>query len=139
LQRRDERKPDALAQQQPLLGTTSILGRQCGGIRDRLDPVLARALGQRHVLRHDTRLLGQLEWTDALAVRGREGVEADVGGDAVEPRLQRGLLPEAIDALPRTQHCLLHRVLGVDDGAEHPVAVAGEGGTVLFEEGVSGH
>ena len=37
------------------------------------------------------------------------------------------------------EHRLLHRILGIDDGAEHAVAVAGESGAILLEEVSGGH
>jgi len=51
-------------------------------------------------------------------------VEAPAGGDRVQPGAQRAaFLGEPADALPGGQHRLLDGVLGVGDGAEHPVAV----------------
>jgi len=50
-------------------------------------------------------------------------VEALVGGDPVEPRPHRGAPLEPGQAPPGGQQRVLHGVLGVLDGAEHPVAV----------------
>src|SRR5207237_7407679 len=51
-------------------------------------------------------------------------VVAPAGGDLVQPGAQgRALLGKPADALPGGQHRLLDGVLGVGDGAEHPVAV----------------
>src|ERR1700723_1379030 len=51
-------------------------------------------------------------------------VEAPAGGDLVQPGAQRGaFLAEPADALPGGQHRLLDGVLGVGEGAEHPVAM----------------
>jgi hypothetical protein len=52
-----------------------------------------------------------------------EGVEASVGGDAVEPRPHRRPACIGVAAPPRTQERLLHELLGLLEGAEHPVAV----------------
>jgi len=49
-------------------------------------------------------------------------VEAPVGGDAVEPRADRGASLEPAEALPGGQHRVLEGVLGVLEGSEHPVA-----------------
>src|SRR5262249_2538440 len=43
--------------------------------------------------------------------------------DLVEPGADETALVEAADAAPRARERLLHRVLGVVEGAEHPVAV----------------
>ena len=54
----------------------------------------------------------------------REHVEADVRRDPVEPRAERRAALEPVEALPGAEERLLHRVLGLEDRAEHPVAVA---------------
>ena len=58
-------------------------------------------------------------------------VEADVGGDPVQPRPQRRPALEVRQPAPGAHHRLLHRVLGVEGRAEHPVAVAGQLAAVL--------
>ena len=55
-----------------------------------------------------------------------DGVDADVGGDPVQPRAHARAALEAVLRAPGADQGLLHRVLGVVDGAEHPVAVAGQ-------------
>jgi hypothetical protein len=50
-------------------------------------------------------------------------VEAGVGDDPVEPRPGVGAGLEAVAPPPRAQERLLHRVLGLLEGPEHPVAV----------------
>src|SRR5216683_2067077 len=50
-------------------------------------------------------------------------VEAPVGGDPVEPGAERGASLESRETLPGGQHGVLKGVLGVLEGAEHPVAV----------------
>ena len=67
------------------------------------------------------------------ALRAVEHVEADVGGDAVQPRAQRGAALEPVEAPPGPHHRLLHGVLGLERRAEHPVAVAGELGAVRLQ------
>ena len=49
--------------------------------------------------------------------------QADVGGDGVEPGPQRAAPLEPVHTAPPAQQGLLHGVLGVVGGAEHPVAV----------------
>jgi hypothetical protein len=67
------------------------------------------------------------------ACRVGESVEANVGGDAVQPGAQRGTPFESFEALPGADHRLLDRVVGVPGGAEHPVAMPGERRAVGFE------
>ena len=55
-----------------------------------------------------------------------EHVEAHVRGDAVEPRPQGRAALEAVEGPPGPHHRLLHRVLGLEAGPEHPVAVGGQ-------------
>jgi len=62
-----------------------------------------------------------------------EQVEADVGRDPVQPRTHRGPAGEAVGAAPGPDQGLLHRVLGVERRAEHPVAVGGQLLPVLLE------
>ena len=54
-----------------------------------------------------------------------EHVQADVGGDPVEPGAQRRPALEAVEAAPGADQRLLHRVLGLERGPEHPIAVPG--------------
>jgi hypothetical protein len=53
-------------------------------------------------------------------------VDADVGGDAVEPPTDARTTLEALGVAPGPQHRLLDGVLGFETGAEHAVAVPGE-------------
>jgi hypothetical protein len=64
-----------------------------------------------------------------------ERVEADVRGDAVEPRAQRRAPFEAIETPPGADDRVLHGVVGIGGGAEHAVAVSRECGAVRFEVG----
>src|SRR5204863_9831466 len=70
----------------------------------------------------------------ALADRG----EAPVGRDLVEPRPDETALVEAADAAPRAHERLLHRVLGVVQRAEHPVAVRLQLATVRRDQLLEG-
>ena len=67
------------------------------------------------------------------ALARAEHVEADVGRDPVEPRLERRPALEALVAAPRADERLLHGVLGLERRAEHPVGVRGQRRPVLFE------
>jgi hypothetical protein len=50
-------------------------------------------------------------------------IEAGVRGHAVEPRAQRRTFLQAVAIPPGAKQRFLHRVLGVMQGAEHPVTV----------------
>jgi hypothetical protein len=63
-------------------------------------------------------------------------VDADVGGDPVQPGSQRRSLLERARGARCAQHRLLHGVFGFGTGAEHPVAGAGELATMCFERPV---
>ena len=60
------------------------------------------------------------------ALRRPVHVDAHVAGDPVQPRAHRRAALEAVDGLPGAHVGLLHGVLGLGAGAEHPVAEAGE-------------
>ena len=60
-------------------------------------------------------------------------VEAHVRCDPVEPGAQRRAPLEAVVALPGADEGVLHRILGLERRAEHPVAVRGQLGAVGFE------
>jgi hypothetical protein len=88
-------------------------------VRKRLQPdgLVARGRHGRFELRH-------IPLPGRAPARRTARVEAPVGGDLVQPGTQRGaFLSESADALPGGQHRLLDGVLGVGEGAEHPVAV----------------
>src|SRR2546429_9130917 len=53
----------------------------------------------------------------------RDGGEADVCGDGVQPGGELRAWLVAVGAFPRAQHCLLERVVRVVERAEHPVTV----------------
>ncbi len=76
---------------------------------------------------HIARRGGKLERRpEPLAASGGEHVEVNVCRDAVQACLQRGPPCEPVHADSGAEHRLLHRVLGVDDGAEHAATVACE-------------
>ena len=117
LQRRDEREPDALAQCRAL-GRIGVL-RQGARIRDRLEPVRARAIVERVVHRADRAFFHRTRAARAVVQR----VQAHVGRDPVQPRAQRRALVEAFEAAPGADHGLLHRVVRVGGRTQHAVAV----------------
>jgi hypothetical protein len=57
------------------------------------------------------------------AAAGGDGVEASVGGDAVEPRPRRRLLLQRLAPAPGAQECFLEDVLGIFERTQHPIAV----------------
>ena len=83
-----------------------------------------RKIGAR---RHDIR--GQNTPTAAF-----QRVEAHVRGDPVQPRADRGPALERRPGLPCAQERLLEGVVGVINGAEHPVAVDVEPPPVLVDQ-----
>ena len=67
------------------------------------------------------------------ALASLEHVEADVGGDAIQPRTQRRATLEPVVAAPGPDHGVLHGVLGLGGRTEHAVAVAGQLPAVLLQ------
>ena len=63
-----------------------------------------------------------------------EQVDANVGGDPVEPRAQFPFLFEAREAAPNAKQGLLKRVLGVVQRTEHPVAMRMQAGAIGLDE-----
>ena len=100
------------------------------GAERHVDRALEEGVGKRlepHDLAEPGRL-GRLDPGDVpllgRAPAGRaQRVEAPVGGDPVEPGADRGASLEPAEALPGGQQRVLQGVLGVLEGAEHPVAV----------------
>jgi hypothetical protein len=95
-----------------------------------VDPTLEEGVGIRlepndfaepgRLGRFDMRHIPLLRWASA----GRtQRVEAPVGNDPVGPGADRGASLEPSEALPGGQQGVLEGVLGVLEGAEHPVAV----------------
>src|SRR5205085_10466365 len=100
------------------------------GVRDRLDPP---ALGRDVQVGLD-RLPGRPEvHGPGPALGAPNHVQADVGGDAVEPGTHRRAPLEALGAAPRPYEGLLDGVLRLERRAEHPVAVRGQMRPVWLE------
>src|SRR5712691_7910176 len=64
----------------------------------------------------------------------RDRGEADVRGDCGQPGGELGARLVAVGALPRAQHRLLERVVGVVERAEHPVAMEVERSPVWLDQ-----
>ncbi len=62
-------------------------------------------------------------------------VQADIRGDPVQPRAELGVAGETGPAAPGLQERLLHRVLGLVERGEHPVAVDMQFAPMPFGEG----
>ena len=128
LQRGDERQADRVSRGGQF-GRVAV-GRQHPGVGHGQDPrVLGQAGRQRSV---GARRRPQVH-RPGPALRSPQHVEAHVGGDAIEPRPQRGAAFEAVDGLPGPHHRLLHGVLGLEARAQHPVAVGGQLPAVRLE------
>ena len=122
LQGTDERQADRFPGDRDLAGI-AVVG-QHAAVWDRLDP------GRLAVYRAERRPVGDLRSADVhrpgAPLATVEHVEADVGGDAVQPRAQRRAALEAVVGAPGPDHRLLGRVLGLERRAHHPVAVGGQ-------------
>ena len=127
LQRGHEREPDRLARHGHV-GRVALAGD--GALRHRLDP---GHLGQGVQVRDDGLARRAEIHRPRAPLAPVQHVQADVGGDAVEPRAQRGTALEAVDAAPRAQERVLHGVLGLEGRAQHPVAVRGQLAAMLLE------
>ena len=124
LERRNERQLECLAPLVARLGRgVAVLDPRVG---IRLDP-------QRRLP-----LLGLVvDRQDPLRASG-DRVEADVGGDPVQPRAQRAASAEPGQASPRAQERVLERVVGVVQRAEHAVAVRVQVSALLLDEVIEG-
>ena len=60
------------------------------------------------------------------ALLSPQHVQADVGGDAVQPGPEGGPALEGVERPPGPDHGLLDGVLGLEAGTQHSVAVAGQ-------------
>jgi hypothetical protein len=121
LERGDERELDALAELDAGVGAGEAVAQAEAGVGVRLDP---DRLDER-LARPGVRV-GRGAVVDrqhAVLLLTLDEVQAGVRGDRVEPRADRAAALEALEPAPRAQGDLLHRVLGVVDRAEHPVAV----------------
>jgi hypothetical protein len=72
----------------------------------------------------------------ASALLAAEHVEAHVRRDAVEPGSKRRAALEPLEPLQGAKERLLHGVLGLERGAQHPIGVGGELGPMLLEVSV---
>src|SRR5439155_6439574 len=64
----------------------------------------------------------------------RDGSEADVRGDCVQPGAELRAWLVAVGAFPGAQHRLLERVVRVEERAEHPVTVEVERSPVWLDQ-----
>jgi hypothetical protein len=121
LQRGDEGQADGFARCDQL-GGVEVRGQHLG-VGDGLDPGLLGHMGTQVAPR-------RRRWPQVHGPRPplwtAEHVQAHVGGDAIQPRPQGRPALKAVDAPPGPHHRLLDGVLGLEPGAQHPVAVAGQ-------------
>ena len=129
LERGHERESKALTKGHRVCGIGVVRDRAC--VRHRLEPMRARTL---HELVVDRARVAHAD--RELAARATaQAIDADVGGDAVQPRAQLAATSELVLALPRAQQGVLHGVLGLHARAEHAVAEAEERSAVRLELG----
>ena len=124
----DEGQADRLPGHGQLLGVA--LGGQDPVVGDRRDP---EVLGQ---LRADVPVggVGRAHvHRPGPALAAPEHVEADVGGDPVQPGPHRRAALEAVGVLPGPDDRLLDGIVGLEGRPQHPVAVAGQRPAVLLE------
>jgi hypothetical protein len=88
-------------------------------VRHRLDP----AEGRVSIDIDATARRRGFSWVEAWPPLTEE-VEADRGGDSVEPSTERSGGLKGRQAAPCSLECVLGSVFGVDTGSQHPVAVA---------------
>ena len=115
----------------PAGSSRGATARWAGSASDRVTAAVGHRLEPGRVGQHvlAARCWPAPGWTGPSAARGgaaAQRVEADVGGDAVEPGPQRGAALETVERLPGPYERLLHGVVGVEGRAEHAVAVAGQ-------------
>ena len=130
LERGDEREADRLLPRGHVGGVFAL--GQHPVVGDRLDP---RVLGAHDTLERIRRRCGPEVHGPRSPLPAAEHVEAHVRRDPVEPGAQRRATLERIGSPPRAHHRLLHRVVSLEDGAEHAVAVAGQLTTVVLNVG----
>src|SRR5206468_11189869 len=127
-------EPDALTKDRLLRGVH--VGRDYAGVRHGLQPVRAWPHLERVV---DGPLRAVLDRPRAPGSIG-EGVEAHVGGDAIEPGPQGRAAVESVETSPGAHHRLLDGVVRIERRAEHAVAVPRQCGAMLLEMAdVDGH
>src|SRR4029450_11742327 len=93
-------------------------------LRDRLDQGVWNRLKPRNLVgRRWSAVLLRLRGQNGPPFVAGDGIEADVGCHAVEPRTKWRSLYEALPIAPRAEKRVLQRILGVVEGAEHAIAV----------------
>jgi hypothetical protein len=124
----DEGQADALARRRHL-GRIAVLGHDAG-VGDGRDPRLLGpgGPGEGTGAARRAEVHGQ-----GPALAASEHVEADVGGDAVDPRAHGRPALEALDPPPGPHHGLLHRVVSLEARPQHAVAVAGQLPAVVLQ------
>ena len=131
LQSGDERQLDGLALLIPSLrGEASVL-QPDGPVRIGLHPDRVGPLLPGSVVRAGGTTVLDREAPPPLSY---EGVEADVGGDPVEPGTQQLVPLEPGQRAPGPQQRLLECVVGVEQRAEHPVTVGVDRRAVGLDE-----
>jgi hypothetical protein len=124
LDRGDERELHGLAHLIPRIrARRGIRDALEGGIRVGLKPWdFCRRLALWHPVRWGTKSFGK--HSSRVRPAGEE-IQARVGGDPIEPSPERARSPESerADPTPSTEECLLDKVLGVVETAEHAIAV----------------
>ncbi len=131
----DERR--SLARRQDLeSGQERELDRLAGD-RDRLRLLLARGdLVEEPVwVGRQPRDLADVPQGGQPARAAPEGIETDVGRDAVQPGANERAAVERVARPPRPEERLLDRILGFVEGRQHPVAVDVELAPVSLGEG----
>ena len=130
LERRDEREADRLPQ---FRHGGRIAGHgQDAAVRDRLDP------GDLRERRTERGIGGQGRsqvHRPGPSFPSSEHVEADVRGDAIQPRSQGCAALESIEPSPCPHERVLDGVLRLECRSEHPVAVGGQLDPMQFQLG----
>ena len=114
---REEREFDRFAAQHDRFRVGIVL-------RDRLDQGVWNRLKPRNLVgRRWSAVLHRLRGQNGPPFVAGDGIEADVGCHAVEPRTKWRSFHEALPIAPRAEKRVLHGILGVVEGAEHAIAV----------------
>ena len=112
------------------LGRVAVLGHDLG-VGDRGDPDVVRVPVAEQRL---DRRRGRPEVDrQRPPLPPAQHVQADVGGDPVQPGAHARPALEPVGRAPGAQHRLLHGVVGFETRAQHAVAVAGELPAVLLQ------
>ena len=122
-----EREPDRVTRDGSL-GRVTVRYHQ--GVRDRLQPCRFRPGVQ---VRGDGLPGGAEVHGAGPALNAAQHVQADVGGDAVEPGTEGSTSLEGADRAPGADERLLDRVLRLERRREHTVAVPAQRDAVALE------